>query len=82
MVEWTGVRGAAQARCAFHRKTLKQAVLVPDRPDGRWVYYSLRVDTLAEARELLERLAAPTRHPLPVLADAVVTPNTSMVVDH
>lgn len=32
---------AAQSRLSFHLKTLKDAGLVCDRREGRWVYYSL-----------------------------------------
>jgi ArsR family transcriptional regulator len=66
--ELVAVLGAAQSRLSFHLKILKHAGLVTDRPEGRWVYYSLNPEALSEARQLLERLGAPTRHPLPVLA--------------
>jgi len=33
--------GAAQSRLSFHLKTLKDAGLVTDRKQGRWVYYAL-----------------------------------------
>jgi ArsR family transcriptional regulator len=39
---------AAQSRLSFHLKTLKDAGLVTDRPDGRWVYYALNRDALDE----------------------------------
>src|SRR5687768_17657009 len=32
---------AAQSRLSYHLKTLKDAGLVSDRRDGRWVHYSL-----------------------------------------
>ena len=32
---------AAQSRLSYHLKTLKDAGLVADRKDGRWVHYSL-----------------------------------------
>jgi ArsR family transcriptional regulator, arsenate/arsenite/antimonite-responsive transcriptional repressor len=32
---------AAQSRLSYHLKTLKDAGLVKDRRDGRWVHYSL-----------------------------------------
>jgi len=32
---------AAQSRLSYHLKTLKEAGLVTDRRDGRWVHYSL-----------------------------------------
>ena len=32
---------AAQSRLSFHLKTLKDAGIVTDRREGRWVYYAL-----------------------------------------
>ena len=53
--------GAAQSRLSFHLKVLKDARLIRDRPEGRWVYYSLNeegVRALEEvARTLKERPA-------------------------
>ena len=37
---------AAQSRLSFHLKTLKDAGLVIDRRQGRWVYYALNRDAL------------------------------------
>jgi ArsR family transcriptional regulator len=37
---------AAQSRLSFHLKTLKDAGLVTDRRDGRWMYYALDADAL------------------------------------
>jgi len=45
---------AAQSRLSFHLKTLKDAGLVTDRREGRWVYYALN-------RELLDEMAAFTQ---------------------
>ena len=45
------VLGAAQSRLSFHLKTLKDAGLVTDRRDGRWIYYALD-------RERLDEMAA------------------------
>ncbi|HEX4600226.1 MAG TPA: metalloregulator ArsR/SmtB family transcription factor [Gemmatimonadales bacterium] len=42
---------AAQPRLSFHLKTLKEAGLVTDRRDGRWVYYALN-------RAVLDAIAA------------------------
>lgn len=42
-----------QSRLSFHLKVLKDAGLVIDRPEGRWVYYSLN----AEAVEHLQVVA-------------------------
>src|ERR1700675_288960 len=37
---------AAQSRLSFHLKTLKDAGLVTDRRQGRWIYYALDPDVL------------------------------------
>jgi ArsR family transcriptional regulator len=42
----TDALDAAQSRLSFHLKTLKDAGLVTDRREGRWVYYSLNVEAL------------------------------------
>ncbi len=52
---------AAQSRLSFHLKVLKDAGLVTDRKEGRWSYYALNTERLAEATALLEDLATPTR---------------------
>ena len=49
---------AAQSRLSFHLKVLKDAGLVSDRKDGRWMYYTLNQDALSEAAELVEGLAS------------------------
>jgi ArsR family transcriptional regulator len=54
----TGALDAAQSRLSFHLKVLKDAGLVTDRRDGRWMYYTLNPDTLAEAAELVETLGS------------------------
>ena len=45
-------------RLSFHLKVLKEAGLVTDRRDGRWMYYTLNTEALAEAVELVDALAA------------------------
>lgn len=40
---------AAQSRLSFHLKVLKDAGIVLDRRDGRWIYYSLNKESLDEA---------------------------------
>lgn len=42
--------GAAQSRLSFHLKTLKDAGVVTDRRDGRWMYYRLDPAALHELR--------------------------------
>lgn len=44
---------AAQSRLSFHLKKLKDAGVVTDRRDGRWVYYSLVPEALEEMRAFL-----------------------------
>lgn len=39
---------AAQSRLSFHLKVLKDAGLVSDRRDGRWVYYALNAAALEQ----------------------------------
>jgi ArsR family transcriptional regulator, arsenate/arsenite/antimonite-responsive transcriptional repressor len=55
----TDALDAAQSRLSFHLKVLKDAGLVADRREGRWMYYTLNTDTLGEMAELVEALAAP-----------------------
>src|SRR4051812_22601971 len=55
----TDALDAAQSRLSFHLKVLKDAGLVSDRREGRWMYYTLNVETLSEVAELIESLASP-----------------------
>ena len=43
---------AAQSRLSFHLRVLKDAGLVIDRKDGRWSYYSIVPEALAEVHDL------------------------------
>src|SRR5436309_14574397 len=52
--ELRNVLDAAQSRLSFHLKTLKDAGLVSDRREGRWIYYALNRD----AREEIAALAS------------------------
>jgi ArsR family transcriptional regulator len=54
----TDALDAAQSRLSFHLKVLKDAGLVADRRDGRWMYYTLNTDALAEIAEVVESLAS------------------------
>jgi ArsR family transcriptional regulator, arsenate/arsenite/antimonite-responsive transcriptional repressor len=57
----TDALDAAQSRLSFHLKVLKEAGLVADRREGRWMYYTLNTDALAETGALIETMAsAPT----------------------
>lgn len=44
---------AAQSRLSFHLKKLKDAGVISDRREGRWVYYSLVPDVLEQMRAFL-----------------------------
>src|SRR4051794_10009715 len=48
--------GMAQSRLSWHLKTLKDAGIITDRREGRWVYYSLDRDALGEARAIIDAL--------------------------
>jgi ArsR family transcriptional regulator len=52
---------AAQSRLSFHLKALKDAGLVSDRRDGRWVYYTLNREALEEMGTTLDALRVPAR---------------------
>jgi ArsR family transcriptional regulator len=45
-----------QSRLSFHLKILKDAGLLTDRRDGRWVYYALSPDAVEELSELVGSL--------------------------
>jgi ArsR family transcriptional regulator len=46
----SGALDAGQSRLSFHLKTLKDAGLLIDRRDGRWIYYSLNREAIEELR--------------------------------
>jgi len=50
-----------QSLLSFHLKSLKDAGLVADRREGRWVHYSLRPDAIDDAKRALEALAVEPR---------------------
>src|SRR4051812_33171643 len=47
----------AQSRLSWHLKTLSDAGIITGRREGRWNYYSLNVEVLAEARSALDALS-------------------------
>lgn len=51
--ELTDALDAAQSRLSFHLRVLKDAGLITDRRDGRWVHYSLNREAIEEARNFL-----------------------------
>ena len=56
---------AAQSRLSFHLHVLKEAGLIADRREGRFVHYRILPDALAEAHDLVVALH-PKRRALPV----------------
>jgi ArsR family transcriptional regulator len=54
--ELTDALDAAQSRLSFHLRVLKDAGLISDRRDGRWVHYSLNREAIDEAGQFLASL--------------------------
>lgn len=67
---------AAQSRLSFHLKVLRDAGLVRDRKEGRWSYYALNADRLADAEAYLSELqqAQPASGGLVTLRRSTSTP--------
>ena len=59
----TGALESAQSRLSFHLKVLKDAGLVRDRRDGRWIHYSIDPEGLGVVRDYIERLDPRRRKP-------------------
>jgi ArsR family transcriptional regulator len=55
----------AQSRLSFHLKVLKDAGLVTDRKEGRWVHYALSADAFAELMAIAGELK-PSRRALAI----------------
>jgi ArsR family transcriptional regulator, arsenate/arsenite/antimonite-responsive transcriptional repressor len=51
--ELTDSLDAAQSRLSFHLRVLRDAGIVRDRKDGRWVHYELEPDTFEEIETLI-----------------------------
>lgn len=60
---------AAQSRLSFHLRVLKEAGLVSDRKEGRWMYYTIAPAALAEVHDLAVAMQ-PKKNGLPVLRRA------------
>lgn len=54
--ELTDALDEGQSLLSFHLKTLKEAGLVTDRREGRWAYYALDRDALAEVETFVTNL--------------------------
>lgn len=49
----TDALDAAQSRLSFHLKTLKDAGIVEDRREGRWIYYQLNGEAMTRLEKIL-----------------------------
>lgn len=54
--ELTEALKASQSRLSFHLRVLKEAGLIRDRAEGRWMYYALSEQALEEAEDLIRML--------------------------
>jgi ArsR family transcriptional regulator len=54
--ELTDALQTGQSRLSFHLKVLKDAGLVHDRPEGRWIYYIINSDAVEELEDLVASL--------------------------
>ena len=59
--EMTDALGAGQSRLSFHLRILKEAGLVLDRREGRWVYYRLNQEQVELLAAVLTDCCAPSR---------------------
>ena len=67
----TGMLDTGQSRLSFHLKTLKEAGILIDRREGRWVYYSLNPEVLEEVEQFVNSLKihSQRRRPMPKCCD-------------
>ena len=56
MCELTDTLDAAQSRLSFHLRVLKDAGIVRDRKDGRWVHYELDPEAFDEIEALVSAM--------------------------
>lgn len=54
--ELTEAFNTGQSRLSFHLRVLKEAGLINDRPEGRWMYYSVNPDAIKELASLVTAL--------------------------
>jgi ArsR family transcriptional regulator len=54
--ELTDALRAGQSRLSFHLRVLKEAGLIRDRPEGRWMYYSLNREGLEDLEDVVGEL--------------------------
>ncbi|MBL0940102.1 MAG: metalloregulator ArsR/SmtB family transcription factor [Gemmatimonadaceae bacterium] len=51
-----GALDAAQSRLSFHLRVLREAGLVTDRREGRWMYYTVNAEALTEVHDIVRVL--------------------------
>jgi len=51
--ELTDALQTGQSRLSFHLKVLKNAGLILDRREGRWIYYSIHSDAAGKLEDLV-----------------------------
>jgi ArsR family transcriptional regulator len=66
--ELTAELGLAQSKLSFHLRVLREAGLLADRQQGRWVYYRLRPEALTALGDWLGDLAGRCAEPAPPCA--------------
>ncbi|MCP9774907.1 winged helix-turn-helix transcriptional regulator [Cyanobium sp. HWJ4-Hawea] len=55
--------GLAQSKLSFHLKVLKDAGLLLDRQEGRWVFYQLQPQAIGALQGWLDQLAQAKERP-------------------
>ena len=50
------VTGLSQSKVSYHIRILKDAGLISDRQEGRWVYYKLDLEVLSEIQNWMGNL--------------------------
>jgi ArsR family transcriptional regulator len=59
--ELTQALKTGQSRLSFHLKALKEAGIVQDRREGRWVYYRLNQERVEEVAAVLTDCCTPAK---------------------
>lgn len=57
----TDMLSTGQSRLSFHLKALKDAGILTDRREGRWIYYSLNPEVLEEVEQFVRSLKVESR---------------------
>ena len=58
MCELTDALQTGQSHLSFHLKVLKDAGLIHDHPEGRWIYCAINTDAVEELGDLVASLKA------------------------